>query len=45
MENNFRYILIKEILNWEPDTSLENGLKITYNWVLSEIANGNRKWN
>jgi GDP-D-mannose 3',5'-epimerase len=37
--------LIKEVLNWEPDTSLENGLKITYNWVLSEIASGNRKWN
>lgn len=29
--------LLKETLNWEPEISLEKGLKITYEWIESEV--------
>jgi len=28
----------RSVLNWEPHTSLELGLKLTYDWVKSQIA-------
>jgi nucleoside-diphosphate-sugar epimerase len=32
-------ILCKEILNWEPQISLEDGLKKTYFWIESQLKN------
>ena len=29
---------IKEVLNWEPDTSLEIGLRETYHWIKDQYA-------
>jgi nucleoside-diphosphate-sugar epimerase len=29
--------LIREKLNWEPVFSLENGIKITYDWINNEL--------
>jgi len=29
--------LCKKVLNWEPKVSLEEGLKRTYGWVLSQV--------
>ncbi len=29
---------LREVLNWEPEISLEDGLKITYNWIESQLA-------
>jgi nucleoside-diphosphate-sugar epimerase len=29
--------LIREKLNWEPVFSLEDGIKITYNWINNEL--------
>ncbi len=29
--------LMRKILNWEPITSLEIGLEITYNWIKNQI--------
>ena len=31
--------LIKKVLNWEPNTTLTDGLKITYEWIYNEILN------
>jgi len=31
--------LIKKVLGWEPRVSLEEGLKITYNWIKEQIEN------
>ncbi len=28
--------LIKKYLNWEPDTSLRNGLEVTYKWIYDQ---------
>jgi nucleoside-diphosphate-sugar epimerase len=28
---------LREILNWEPTISLEEGLKITYHWIAGEL--------
>lgn len=30
--------LMKKILGWEPKVSLEEGLKITYNWIRDELV-------
>lgn len=30
--------LIKKLLGWEPQTPLEAGLKITYHWIVQEVA-------
>jgi nucleoside-diphosphate-sugar epimerase len=30
--------LVKKVLNWEPQVSLENGLSKTYNWIKAQIA-------
>lgn len=32
--------LLKEVLNWEPPTSLEDGLAATYTWINSQIEAG-----
>lgn len=29
---------LREILNWEPTITLEEGLKITYHWIAGELA-------
>lgn len=29
---------LKEVLGWEPDISLEEGLKTTYEWIEAEVA-------
>lgn len=29
--------LVKKVLGWEPRTSLEEGLKVTYDWVLQQV--------
>lgn len=29
--------LIKKVTNWKPEENLENGIKITYNWIKGEI--------
>lgn len=29
--------LCKKILNWEPKVSLEDGLKVTYEWIKSDL--------
>lgn len=29
--------LVKKILNWEPNVSLEEGLKATYDWISGEV--------
>jgi nucleoside-diphosphate-sugar epimerase len=37
--------LIKKVFNWEPNTKLVDGLKITYNWIYNEILkNGDKKF-
>jgi nucleoside-diphosphate-sugar epimerase len=28
---------LRKVLNWEPSTPLEEGLKITYNWIKNEV--------
>jgi len=33
---------IKQVLNWEPSISLEQGLEITYKWIESELRKGKR---
>ena len=30
---------LREVLNWEPQVSLENGLAITYQWIAGEVKN------
>lgn len=30
---------LREVLKWEPEISLEEGLKITYKWIETEVAN------
>ncbi len=37
---NSENTLIKKLLNWEPPTTLEEGLKHTYNWIKSQIDEG-----
>jgi GDP-D-mannose 3', 5'-epimerase len=32
---------LREVLDWEPQISLEDGLKITYNWIEEQVRNGN----
>ncbi len=31
--------LLKQVLNWEPKIPLQEGLKMTYRWVLSQVQN------
>jgi len=31
---------LRQVLGWEPSTSLEQGLAVTYKWIESEIAKG-----
>jgi len=28
---------LRQVLKWEPCVSLEDGLKLTYHWILSQI--------
>ncbi len=35
--------LLRETLDWEPEISLEDGLKITYEWIESEVRESLRK--
>jgi len=35
---NSENTLIKQVLNWTPDTSLKVGLKKTYDWIKQQIA-------
>lgn len=37
--------LIKSLLNWEPNTSLETGLEFTFKWILNEMEKGTKNWN
>lgn len=30
---------LREVLNWEPSISLEDGLKVTYQWIEQEVKN------
>ena len=32
---------LREVLNWEPSISLEDGLKITYHWIAGELEKQN----
>lgn len=34
--------LIRKLLNWEPNTKLETGLKITYSWIYGEVEKCHR---
>lgn len=34
---NADIILMKKVLNWEPKVSLEEGLKITYEWISAQL--------
>jgi len=34
--------LIKEILNWEPSTSLRRGMEITYQWIANQMRRERR---
>jgi nucleoside-diphosphate-sugar epimerase len=34
--------LLREILKWEPQVSLEDGMKITYDWIHGELAKQGR---
>lgn len=34
--------LLREVLGWEPELSLEEGLKITYAWIQGELAKQGR---
>ena len=36
---NSNNVLIKEILNWEYEYSLKEGMKITYDWIDSQLKN------
>lgn len=31
---------LREVLKWEPQISLEDGLKITYDWIEQQVKNG-----
>lgn len=31
--------LLRNVLNWEPKISLEEGLRRTYNWILNQVKN------
>lgn len=42
MGRNSDNTLIKEVLGWAPEEDLEYGLKITYDWIVSQIESGNR---
>lgn len=33
---------LRQVLGWEPSTSLEHGLTITYNWIQSELGKPGR---
>jgi len=35
--------LLRETLDWEPEISLEDGLKITYEWIESEVRESLKK--
>lgn len=30
---------LRQVLKWEPQISLENGLEITYNWIMAQVKN------
>ena len=32
---------IKEVLSWEPEVSLKDGLTKTYNWIYNQLQSGN----
>ena len=32
--------LVRSKINWNPDYTLKEGLKLTYNWILSEMTEG-----
>jgi nucleoside-diphosphate-sugar epimerase len=34
--------LLRQVLGWEPRTSLEEGLKSTYEWIAEQLANSGR---
>lgn len=34
--------LLRKVLNWEPKVSLEDGLKITYEWIFNELQKEGR---
>jgi GDP-D-mannose 3',5'-epimerase len=33
---------LRNVLGWEPATSLEQGLSLTYDWIYGELCKGNR---
>jgi len=35
--------LMREVLNWEPKVELEEGLKITYEWIKDQVEKENKK--
>lgn len=34
--------LMKKVLNWQPETSLEKGLEITYRWICEQLSKAGR---
>lgn len=40
---NSENTLIKEVLGWEPEISLEFGLEKTYKWIYNELSSGSKK--
>jgi GDP-D-mannose 3', 5'-epimerase len=38
---NANLLLLEKTLNWKPKISLENGLKMTYNWIQDQLNNTN----
>jgi len=40
---NSENTLIKEVLGWEPEITLEFGLEQTYKWIYDELSSGSKK--
>ena len=36
--------LVRKVLGWEPQVSLEEGLKKTYEWIKEQVERDEKKW-
>jgi GDP-D-mannose 3', 5'-epimerase len=39
---NADILLAKKKINWQPEVTLEDGLKITYDWISAQLKKGNK---